>query len=555
MYKPRHDGMTRCPAAVRDRPAGLLRRAAWAGLALLMVESILLCVVRDARARSYPMYQCSPGHATVAPGWSAYSFGTVASAVLTNTCATSGMIGDYVFSNGQPGAVTENGSMGSQIGLQLMAPADRPDISIESIAARVGVSPVSGDDAWLGFSSSNQGLPGGVELPYGGTSDYTAKEDWSPPQGARDFEMYVNCSTDRSNPTCDFTNATHVPALNDLVLTLTESVPPTIANVSGSLVASAAAGGPVSGTQTLQFDASDADSGVRSAALTLTPQAGGAPQTTTVDYGTQCSYSSWNACPLSEKGSTISLNTAALPQGVYAVSLKAADAAGNTSSVYLGKVVTRNTPHLPNGSPACTTATLTMLANGKPRSRPMRFGRRVQISGLLRCEDTPISDAEIQIAGAGLPVSLSTDANGRFRYTLRAGPTRTLDATYRAYSDDRTPAAHARLKLEAYPVIALQITPRQTHNGGTIIWRGRVIGGPLPPGGLTLLVEVKIGGRWETFDQLATANGRFAYRYAFQRTTQTTTYTFRVAIPSSGAAGYAYLPSASRSIRVRVLGG
>ena len=109
-------------------------------------------------------------------------------------------------------------------------------------------------------------------------------------------------------------------------------MPPTIVNVSGSLAASAAAGETVSGTQTLQFDASDADSGVRSAALTLTPQAGGAPYTTTVDYGAQCSYTSWNACPLSEKGSTITLNTATLPQGAYAVSLKAVDAAGNTGS-------------------------------------------------------------------------------------------------------------------------------------------------------------------------------------------------------------------------------
>jgi hypothetical protein len=291
------------------------------------------------------MYQCSVGHSTVAPGWSVYSFGTIASTVLSNSCATNGVIGDYVFSNGQAGAVTESGSMGSQIGLQLSVPADRANITLQAIAASVSVSSASGDDAFLGFASANQQLPGAVELPYGGSSDYAASDNWSLPEGARDFEAYVNCSTDRSNPTCDFTDATHVPALSDLVVTLAESVPPTITNVSGSLAASSAAGVTVSGTQTVQFDVSDADSGVRSATLTLVPQAGGAPASTTVDYGDQCSYSSWNACPLSEKGSSISLNTATLPQGVFAVSLKAADAAGNSSSVYLGKIVTQNTPH------------------------------------------------------------------------------------------------------------------------------------------------------------------------------------------------------------------
>ena len=68
---------------------------------------------------------------------------------------------------------------------------------------------------------------------------------------------------------------------------------------------------------------------------------------------------------------------------------------------------------------------------------------------------------------------MSTDANGRFSYTLRAGPTRILDATYRAYSDDAKPTAQARLKLEAYPIIALRITPRQTQDGGTIIGASR----------------------------------------------------------------------------------
>ncbi len=47
-------------------------------------------------------------------------------------------------------------------------------------------------------------------------------------------------------------------------------------------------------------------------------------------------------------------------------------------------------------------------------------------------------------------------------------------------------------------------------------------------------------------------NGRFRYHYTFKRTTVAITYTFRVAIPSTGVAGYPFAPvaSAPRSVHV-----
>ena len=47
-------------------------------------------------------------------------------------------------------------------------------------------------------------------------------------------------------------------------------------------------------------------------------------------------------------------------------------------------------------------------------------------------------------------------------------------------------------------------------------------------------------------------DGRYIYRYTFERTTQSITYTFRFAIPPSGVAGYPYQPAASppRSVHV-----
>ena len=285
--------------------------------------------------------------------------------------------------------MTENGSSGSEVGLALNVPASAPGVTIKSITAQAIVSPVTGDDAWLGFASVGQALPGGVELPYGTGSDYTANEQWTLPQGARDFETYVNCSTDRSSPTCNFNDSTHVPALNDITLTLADSVPPTVGHVSGTLASAAAAGATVSGNQTLTFDASDTNSGVRSATLTLTPEGAGAPYSTTIDYGPECAYDSWNACPLTQDASTFTLDTSALAQDTYAVDLTASDAAGNDVSDYLGTVTTKNVPHIANGSP-CAGAQLSLTVNGKAKLHPVRYGRtgaRARTAALRRDAD------------------------------------------------------------------------------------------------------------------------------------------------------------------------
>jgi hypothetical protein len=521
-----------------------------AGVAVLAVLAAMFAAA-GAHAGTYPMYQCGGASTAVAPGWSVYSFTTVASTVLTNTCANGGAIGDYVFSGGQPGAVTENGSSGSEVGLALNVPASAPDVTIQSIAAQAIVSPVTGDDAWLGFASVGQALPGAVELPYGTGSDYTAPEQWTLPEGARDFEMSVTCSTDRSSPTCNFDDSTHVPALNDITLTLADSVPPVVGHATGTLASAAAAGATVSGTQTLSFDASDTDSGVRSATLTLSPEGQGAPDSTTIDYGPECAYDSWNACPLTQDASMFTLDTSALAEQTYAVDLTASDAAGNDSTDYLGTVTTKNVPHVPNGSP-CPGAQLSLTVNGKPSIGPIRYGRTVLVRGALHCGTTPIPGAAVALSGRGVGGLLATDAAGAFSYLVPAGPSRNLTFNYFAYSDDTKPTATADVEIPVYPSISLRITPRHTHNGGTINWRGRVLGGPYPAGGLTLLVQVKVGRRWETFDQLQTHDGRFAYRYTFLRTSTTSTYAFRISLPASGAAGYDYLPASTRIVSVKV---
>jgi len=552
----------------------------------LLAAACLLAAPSPASAGTYPMYQCAHGTPAVSPGWSVYGYNTEASTVLTNDCG-SGALGDYVFSNEQPGAVTENGSSGSQVGLALDVPSSAPDVSIQSINAEVIGSSVTGDDAWLGFASAGQSLSGGAELPYGGSSDYTASDSWTLPQGARDFEAYVNCSTDHSSPTCDFADSTSVPALSDITLTLEDNTPPVIKSASGPLATAAADKSTVAGSQTLSFTASDADSGVRSATLTLTPQDGETPYTHTFDFAAQCSYDSWNACPLTESVSEFALNTATLKDDSYTVNLTVTDAAGNTASDSLGTITTAGPPStgtagtpigssspLPsvgpgspaalrgpaNGTNASDQATLTAHWARTPKgSFTSRYGERERITGRLTTSaGQPISGALIDVystpgyqgAQARLSaVGMHTGPAGEWSLTLPPDYSScTLRFAYRSHLNDTVPAATASLTLRVHAGLTLDIAPHTASVGRQIFFSGVLHGTPIPPGGKQLVLEASSGREWVEFRTISTnAKGRYhaSYRFKFPGPV---TYRFRVVSPYE--ADFPFLNGISNGVAV-----
>jgi hypothetical protein len=518
-------------------------------LGVLAAVACLLAAPSLAGAGTYPMHQCGAGTSAVAPGWSVYGINTEASTVISNDCGSGGPLGDQVASNERAGAVTENGSSGSQVGLAVNVPASAPDVSIKSISAQAIGSPVTGDDAYLGFASAGQALPGLTKLPYGGSSGYTANENWTLPEGARDFEAYVNCSTDDSSPTCDFADSTSVPALSDITLTLLDNTPPVVKSASGPLATAAADKSTVAGSQTLSFTAGDADSGVRSATLTLTPQDGETPYTHTFDFAAQCSYDSWNACPLTESVSEFALNTATLKDDSYTVNLTVTDAAGNTASDSLGTIATAGPPSSGavasaggaigpgsplalrgalNGTNASDQAKLTArwTSTGKA-TRASRYGARDQITGRLTTSTgQPISGALLDVsatatdqgAKAASLASVRTGPTGAWTLTLPKGiSSSALRFAYDSHVDDTIPAATAALTLRVHAGVELRIAPRTTSVGDTIVFSGTLHGAPIPPGGKQLVLEASSGGEWIEFRTITTdAKGRFHASYRFK---------------------------------------
>ena len=502
-----------------------------------------LVLAPSASAGTYPMYQCAPGVPAVSVGWSVFGNTTNANTVLSNACSAGGSIGDYVFTNGQAGAVTENGESGSQVGLRIDVPGSAPGVTIHAIKAEVIGSAVTGDDAFLEFASAGQSLPGATELPYGGGTAYTATESWILPQGARDFEAYVNCSTDRSSPTCDFADSTAVPALTNITLSLEDNTPPTVENVSGPLAAAAAADAPVEGSQPISFTASDAGSGVHTATLTLSPLSGGASYVHTFDFSGECAYDSWNACPLTETVSGFTVNTDALADGAYAASLAITDAAGNVTNDALGSITVSNVAATvsslgalpgpgttssdgapagsPNGSGASEGAHL-QLGISSPISRTYAK-RALRVTGrLLNAQGLPIAGASLdvlqQVDGATLELigRARTGSDGTFAATVPGGPSRTIEIAYRAFSTDPGYAAVAKLAESVDAGVQLGVSPHRTGSEGKITLSGRVLG-PVPQQGVVVELLVHYRGHWEPFrDPRTDSRGRFRVVYQFQ---------------------------------------
>jgi len=272
------------------------------------------------------------------------------------------------------------------------------------------------------------------------------------------------------------------------------------------------------------------------------------------------------------------VDTTKLPNGTYYITVKAYDPANNVVAVSSPSPITVQNaiaasggsitgalpqapvaPHIANGQTPCAGEALDLTINGRAKPPVVLYGRTVTVKGVLHCGTVPIRGARIDVATLGGPAStaiatsVQSALDGSFAYRLPTGPDRALRFSYTAYSDDADPSAVATAAIMVAPRIKLRIGPHRTSNGHAIRWSGMIASGPYPSQGVTLVAEVREGSHWHVFDQIVSdRRGRFAYSYRFHATTAATTYTFRVALPHTGAQGYPYAPGTSNSVRVRV---
>ncbi|MGA2163139.1 MAG: hypothetical protein ABSH36_01565 [Solirubrobacteraceae bacterium] len=355
---------------------------------------------------------------------------------------------------------------------------------------------------------------------------------------------------------------------------LVDNTPPVVSAVGGPLVG----GGTLSGQQTISFNASDGQSGVyggtllvdgRSVVSQILDTNGGACESLGITSDGQRSFEHAQPCKSSVSAS-LTLNTSEFAAGQHSLELIVEDAAGNRTIAYDGTITTSGPPLVgtnggaitgrgtANGEP-CAGEELDLVVNGKRRPPSIAYGKPVAIKGVLHCGTVPIRGARVAITTIGGPPSavidttVQTAQDGSFSYKVPGGPDRLLRFSYTTYSNDPGPSATATVAVSITPRINLRIFPHRTHNGKMMHLSGTITGGPYPPQGVTLDVEVREGRHWRIFDQtIAGRKGHFRYGYRFHATIEPETYTFRVSLPDTGAHGYPYTPGASNTASIHV---
>jgi len=366
-------------------------------------------------------------------------------------------------------------------------------------------------------------------------------------------------------------------------LTLEQTEGPSASSVGGELATAPS----VSGTADVTFTATDPGAGVYVAEITVDgtvvqrkvfDEAGGRCRDVGQTTDGLPAFLYLQPCPASVSAD-VPLDTAGLSNGAHHLVVRVLDAAGNAAPV-LDRTLTVANPvppslaagltgaaigsatagALPNGIGASSHAVL--KAHWRRNNRTAitsTFTRRETITGRLTGPaGAPIAGAQLELsatpafAGAASVrmTGARTRGDGTFSLTLPARlSSRTLRLIYRASSAEAQPAAASTLRLAVQAPVTLAIAPRTTHQGGTIRFNGRLLAGPVPRGGKSVILEARSGhGAWIQFHVARTdGHGRYRSRYRF-RFPGPASYRFRVVCEAE--ADYPFATGSSPTVSV-----
>jgi hypothetical protein len=331
--------------------------------------------------------------------------------------------------------------------------------------------------------------------------------------------------------------------------------------------------GARSGDEPVTFSASD-NVGIRRAELVDVTDAANPAIVGSEDYSTTptvqkagCDYSKPRPCP-DLKNETIAASPAIV--GKRTLLLRVTDAAGN-QTVSAPFVVTSRGPV--NGSGGGDGARLVagfpghaMRGHGKSRrrvgvlrpSKTVGWGHSSRVRGILRnAAGQPIAGAQLHLLIRDLKLgshdvdrgTLDTGTDGRFTFRIQRGASRRLRIAYRAYPGDDHLTAKSDVTFNTKARITAR-APHRVRSHGSARFRGRLVGHPLPPHGITLELQAHQPGRgWRTVKTTRTRKGgTFSTRYRFNSAAGR--FTFRMRLRPSDS--YPYARGTSKSMRVRV---
>jgi hypothetical protein len=208
----------------------------------------------------------------------------------------------------------------------------------------------------------------------------------------------------------------------------------------------------------------------------------------------------------------------------------------------------------------------TFRGRGKARRRvgvlrptkTVGWGHSAPVRGILRnAAGEPVAGAELRLQvrelRLGAPYvdrgAVGTGTDGRFQFRVTRGSSRRYRIAYRAYPGDAGLTAKSDVTFNTKARITAR-APHHVRSRGVARFRGRLVGRPLPPRGVTLELQAHQPGRgWRTVKTTRTGTGgAYSTRYRFN--SGGGRFTFRMRLRPNDS--YPYARGTSKPMRVSV---
>jgi hypothetical protein len=356
----------------------------------------------------------------------------------------------------------------------------------------------------------------------------------------------ANCP---GEPVANYTITRAVMTLNDLSA-------PQATEYSGDLLAAATLKGPAN----VSIAAKDAGGGLyrvvvtadgKDAAAAVIPDSSG--RCVNVDPADVYAFKWPQPCPLDVR-TTVTVDTASLPEGTHSIGVVLEDAAGNRTTLATPAartVVHRGTPNGGDGAVLKRIGRYTVTTSFAKR--------RPTLQGTLTLGGAPVAGALLdvlarnQVSGAALTkiAEVRTDAKGRYRIKVPGGPSRLLRVAYKAYLGDNDYASYTDVSQRVRARVDFKALTRRVSLRGTARFSGRVRGGFVPRRGKVIELQAYDAGRWRAFRTVRTnGSGAFKASYSFKHVNAPRSYRFRAR--SRYERSYPFLLGTSSTVRLRV---
>jgi hypothetical protein len=487
--------------------------------AQLLIALAVLAFASSATAAEYTVVACD-GQAAATGGWTLFASGP--QAALSESCASGGAMTAILRGNQSPVA--------GNAGWQVSAPANTA-IAGATLYRKVGVAgtgygyvaralaPAAANNAVLESCSGPSGCKQEVARTSFGWR--AARAD------LHRLQAYVQCVAP-----CQALSASEAAAVrvSRVDLALSDTKAPTIA--SGPSSAMFAAGGPVSGVQSITTTFKDAGGGVAATGVQVDGRT--VSEVPVSSSSCRAPYRKLVPCPLTVS-TTLQFNPAGVSDGAHQIRVFARDATGANVGYSSPLAVTTSARGAVNGRNGSDDVRLSVgvrrpvkAGHRAPRARStitVSYGSKSVISGRLRNGDgQPIVGARMVVGTAvdrGVPqfadvaANVVTDSDGRFKLALPAGPSLRVRVSYFARALDAMPAGRGSARVKVTSKATLRPVHRHLGSRVRATFRGRVLGRFRPAG---IRVELQ-GRRGRSYVTLATAatkpDGSYRVTYRF----------------------------------------